>query len=39
MEVSHDVGLDKLRVAAQWLQSALGKELPSALLRAGDYPQ
>lgn len=33
----HDLDLDVLIEAAAWLQDALGKSLPSSLLRAGDF--
>lgn len=35
--VSHDLMLPTLLDAAEWLADALGKEVPSSLLRAGDF--
>lgn len=37
--VSHDVDIETLIEGAQWLQTKLGKAVPSALLRAGNFPQ
>lgn len=37
-QVSHGVELDRLIQAADWLQDALGKDVPSALLKAGRFP-
>ena len=36
--IEHNVDIDKLIEAADWLQGKLGKPLPSALLRAGNFP-
>ena len=36
--VAHGVSLDGLLEGAQFLSEALGKELPSALLKAGNFP-
>lgn len=36
--IEHEVDIDKLIEAAGWLQEKLGKALPSALLRAGNFP-
>jgi hydroxymethylglutaryl-CoA lyase len=38
MRVRHDVDLDALLTGAAWLQDALGKPLPSAVLKAGGFP-
>ena len=35
--VAHDLELAVLLEAAEWLAGALGKDLPSSLLRAGDF--
>lgn len=35
--VAHDLELSVLLEAAEWLAGALGKDLPSSLLRAGDF--
>lgn len=35
--VEHDLDLDSLLEAAGWLEGALGKTVPSRLLRAGDF--
>ena len=37
-EVVHDVCLETLLDAARWLGPALGKTLPSMLLKAGNFP-
>ncbi len=39
MQVSHGVRLDGLLAGAAWLQEALGKTLPSMVLKAGGFPQ
>ena len=36
--IEHGVDLDGLLSGASWLQDALGKSVPSALLNAGDFP-
>jgi hydroxymethylglutaryl-CoA lyase len=36
--VEHGVALDKLLEGAAWLEPALGKKVPSALLKAGGFP-
>ncbi len=38
MQVAHDVSLDRLLTASQWLSGALGKPLPSMVSRAGGFP-
>ncbi|MCZ6618095.1 MAG: hydroxymethylglutaryl-CoA lyase, partial [Gammaproteobacteria bacterium] len=38
MGVSHGVDLDSLIDSADWLQTVLGKRVPSSLLRAGGFP-
>ena len=38
MGVDIGVDLDVLIACSQWLGEQLGKELPSMLARAGDYP-
>ena len=35
--LSHGLDLEQLIQAADWLEGVLGKEVPSALLRAGDF--
>jgi len=35
--ISHGLDLDKLIDGADWLQSVLAKDVPSALLKAGDF--
>ena len=35
--VAHDLALEPLLDAAAWLEEALGKRVPSSLLRAGDF--
>jgi hydroxymethylglutaryl-CoA lyase len=35
--VAHDLALEPLLDAAAWLEQALGKPVPSSLLRAGDF--
>ncbi len=35
--VAHDLTLSTLIESAEWLAGALGKEVPSSLLRAGDF--
>ena len=37
-KVAHGVALEGLLEGAAWLETALGKSVPSALLRAGDFP-
>ena len=36
--IAHDVRLDSLIETARWLEDALDKPVPSALLRAGGFP-
>ncbi len=36
--IEHGVDIDRLIEAAGWLQEKLGKAVPSALLRAGNFP-
>lgn len=36
--VEHGVSIDTLLEGADWLQDKLGKTLPSALLKAGNFP-
>ncbi len=36
--ISHGVDLDALLVGAAWLESVLGKSVPSMLLKAGGFP-
>jgi hypothetical protein len=38
MGVDTGVDLDALIACSHWLGKQLGKELPSMLARAGDYP-
>jgi hydroxymethylglutaryl-CoA lyase len=38
MAVDHDADLNALLAGAAWLQQALGKPLPSAVLKAGGFP-
>lgn len=38
MDVEHGVEFDRLIDGAAWLQTALGKTLPSRLLKAGGFP-
>lgn len=38
MQVGHGVDLQRLLEGAAWLQDALGKPLPSMLLKAGGFP-
>ena len=38
MGVIHDVELDGLLTATQWLQDLLGRPVPSMLLKAGGFP-
>jgi hydroxymethylglutaryl-CoA lyase len=38
MHVSHGVELSRLLTGAAWLQEALGKTLPSRLLKSGGFP-
>ena len=38
MHVDHEVELDGLLDAAQWLQNLLGRPVPSMLLKAGGFP-
>ncbi len=37
--VEHGLDLDKLLLGAAWLEPALGKKVPSMLLKAGGFPQ
>jgi hydroxymethylglutaryl-CoA lyase len=39
MALDHGVDLDALIAAAGWLQDALGRAVPSMLLKAGPFPQ
>ncbi|MDP6375514.1 MAG: hydroxymethylglutaryl-CoA lyase [Pseudomonadales bacterium] len=39
MRIQHEVNLDCLIDTSDWLQSVLGKAVPSALLKAGGFPQ
>jgi hydroxymethylglutaryl-CoA lyase len=36
--VAHGIQLDQLIAAAGWLETVLGKSVPSMLLKAGDFP-
>ena len=36
--VEHGVEIEQLIAAASWLETALGKPVPSMLLKAGDFP-
>jgi len=36
--VSHQIDLESLIDSAEWLQTVLGKPVPSALLKAGGFP-
>ena len=38
MQVGHEVALDVLIEGARWLQDALGRPVPSMLLKAGSFP-
>lgn len=38
MGVSHQIDLQSLIDSAEWLQTVLGKPVPSALLKAGGFP-
>lgn len=38
MRVGHGVSLDRLLEGAAWLESALGKPVPSRLLKSGGFP-
>lgn len=38
MQVSHGVDLQRLLEGAAWLETALGKSVPSRLLKAGGFP-
>jgi hydroxymethylglutaryl-CoA lyase len=39
MGVDTGINLDALIETSRWLGTQLGKDLPSMLARAGDYPQ